>query len=501
MFNQAQKKEWIDKYKKTAAEFKNEEKRLIQTFIAEDFHINKIHISLKDESEGDKKLLDDTREGIKFYIDEAYSYFKGCQKGKNYDIKQRLVKIKENLLKNRIDNKNKFEALMQEEEILEKELEDFERDWEREIAADREAGEAEEGSDRFNIQNNNIEAYTQHLNKNSEIDVYIEYIMNSANVVFEKYSDDDVAKIVQRMSDVEVIKHKTSYIDFLIEKLGGNNLTWQAKDHQDFLRLKAAHGGKINTYDFLTNLEGTLPFIPRSELKTHIKLYNKYHQLFELKKHLVNRYKGIKQAKDEAEKKQALEKINSGLTAKGEVVKLTHEEKVKLDEWKRKKDIEKREKEEEVKRIESAKREQERQKYIEKTNKVKPMLEDYKRQKEYQKQVEQEMAAFNTVNQINEIDLERVRERNEKLVESKKLINKVKPFEKIQRAKSYTQFKLKKMVKLDQMEAKVDEPTAGCEGKKRQKHDYVNNRQANTMGGNVLQRTTRAIPEWRRCLY
>jgi hypothetical protein len=496
MFNQAQKKEWLDKYKKTAADYKNEEKRLIQTFIAEDFHINKIFISLREETDNEKKLLDDTREGIKFYIDEAYSYFKGFQKGKNYDIKQRLIKIKETLLKHRIDNKNKFEALMGEEETLEKELEDFEHEFHI-----SEPKQEEDQGYNFNIQNNNIEIYTQHLNKNSEIDEYIEYIMNSANIVFEKYTDDHVCKIVGRMSDIDVIKHKTSYIDFLIEKMGGMNLTWQSKDHQDFQRLKAVHNGKVNTYDFLEALENTLPFIPRSELKNHIKLYNKYHQLFELKKHLVNRYKNIKQAKEEQDKKQVLEKINSNVgsaPSRIDSIGLTKEEKVKLDEWKQKKQVEKLEKEEETKRIEFAKREQERQKYIEKTNKVKPMLDEFKKQKDYQKQLEQE--ANTNVNKISEIDLERVKERNDKLVESKKLLAKVKPYEKIRLAKSYTKFKLKRMEKLELLETKIEEPTAEYENKKRKKHDYVNNRQADTMGGNVLHRTTRAVPEWRKGL-
>jgi hypothetical protein len=505
MLNQAQKKDWIEKYKKTASEFKNEEKRLIQTFIAEDFHINKIFISLKEEIDSDKKTLDDTRENIKFYIDEAYSFFKGVQKAKNYDIKQRSLKIKEALLKNRIENKNKFETLLQEEEALQKELEDFELEWNRteNINTNNEDDEEEsENNFKLNIQNNNIEIYRQDLTKNGEIDEYIEYVMNSANIVFEKYSDEDINKIVARMNDLTVIKNKTGYIDFLIEKLGGINLTWQNKDHQDFLRLKALHNGKVNTYDFLTALENTLPFIPRSELKTHIKLYNKYHQLFELKKLLVNRYKAIKQVKDDQDKKQILEKLNKDPTAnRGEnIIKLSQEEKAKLDEWKIKKADEKRIKEDEDRRIESAKREQERQKYVERSSKVKPMLDEYKKQKEFEKQIELENQNVGK-ERISEIDLERVKERNDKLLESKKLISRVKPYEKIQRAMSYTKFKLKKMEKLEQLEPKIDVPTAEYENKKRKKHDYVNNREANTMGGNVLQRTTRAIPEWRRCLY
>ena len=61
-------------------------------------------------------------------------------------------------------------------------------------------------------------------------------------------------------------------------------------------------------------------------------------------------------------------------------------------------------------------------------------------------------------------------------------------------------YKLKNMEKYAQVETKFDKPSEIEERKKRKKHDYVNNKDACTMAGNVLGRMTRAIPMWRQGL-
>lgn len=492
MFNNEKKKEWVEGYKKVLSEFRNEERRLIQT-LSEDFHINKIFLCYAAEVENDKKILEESRLNIKYYIDEAFSYFKGAQKGKNFDIKQRLLKIKEAILKSRVENKNKFEALLLEEDELEKELQNFETQL---IAEKEENEELEEATEEVIETNNNP---TMHINKNlSELDEYIEYVIGSGNIVFEKYTDDDVAKIVNRLNEMNLLKNKTSQIEALIEKLGGQNLGWQTNYHQDFLRLKAIHNGKVNTYEFLTALENTLPFFPKSELKNHIRLYNKYNQLYEVKKLLVNRYKSIKAEKEEIDKKQVLEKVISPAVPQSQPI-TPQIDKKKLEEWKLKKQQDKEAQEQMIRMQERQKREMEKLKYLERTNKVKPMIEEFKKQKELEK--EKQIEKVEKI-EISEIDLERIKEKNDKLLENKILIMKNKPDEKIKRAKTYVKYKLKKMEKLDSMDPKLEEKTEGYMQKERKKHDPQKDksRMANTMGGNVLFRTTRAVPEWRKAL-
>jgi hypothetical protein len=492
MFNNERKKEWVDMYKKVLSEFRNEERRLIQT-LAEDFHINKIFLGYTAEVDNDKKTLEETRLNIKYYIDEAFSYFNGTQKGKNYDIKQRLYKIKEAILKNRVDNKNKFEALLMEEDELEKEIHQFETIFNSEMQK-----EQEEEKEAIRLEEDEIVNKQISTNKTmNELEEYFEYVMNSGNIVFEKYNEDDVTKIINKINDMNICKNKTTQIDNLIDKLGSQNLGWQANYHQDFLRLKAIHNGKINTYDFLTALENTLPFFPKSELKNHIRLYNKYHQLYEAKKLLVNRYKTLKTEKDEQEKKQVLEKVIVPQQVQAPMTPQV--DKKKIEEWKQKKQQEKEMEEQIKKNIEKAKREQEKMKHIEKMNKVKPMIEEYKKQKEREK--EKQIEKLST-HEINETDLDRIREKNEKLVEKKILVSKTKPLEKIRRAKSYVKFRLKQMEKLEAIEPKLEEKTEGYIQKERKKHDPKKDkgRIADTMGGNVLYHTNRAIPQWRKGL-
>ncbi len=144
-------------------------------------------------------------------------------------------------------------------------------------------------------------------------------------------------------------------------------------------------------------------------------------------------------------------------------------------------------------------REQEKMKHVEKMNKVKPMIDEYKKQKEFEKEKQSEKIVKP---EISEIDLERIKEKNERLIENKILITKHKPYEKIKREMNYVKYKLKKMEKLEAMEPKLEAKTEGYIQKERKKYDpkIDKGRKAETMGGNVLYRTTRAVPEWRKGL-
>jgi hypothetical protein len=81
MFNNEKKKDWVETYKKVMSEFRNEERRLIQT-LAEDFHINKIFLSFTAEVENDKKTLEESRLNIKYYIDKLFHISKASKKEK-----------------------------------------------------------------------------------------------------------------------------------------------------------------------------------------------------------------------------------------------------------------------------------------------------------------------------------------------------------------------------------------------------------------------------------
>jgi hypothetical protein len=509
-FNYVNKKEWIDEYKKISNNFKIEERNLKQTYLNDDYHLNKIYIAmLKDEVEIEKKVFEEFMKQTKSSIDDVFTFFKGkssnVNKVRNSDIRHKIYKIEESLNKNRLEFKNKFETMMIEEETLEKELKDFESNFSNQLKNNFD-DEDENRDINFNSPEEKTNDYVNKNNStNDKIDEYINYIMNNVNVVFEEYTQEDVIKLIQKLTwkDLDIIKIKINLTDHIIDKnLGGVNLSWQARDHQEFLKLKAAHNNKINTFEFLNELENTLPFIPRSELKNHIKLFNKFYHLFELKKLLIYRYKEIKNEIDEVEKKEILNKITNEKRPSTACNNISNVDKQKLEEWKKKKMQEKKEKFEELMLMEQEKKEKEKEKFNKRAIEKKDLIDEYKRNKSI---------IINTVNKTNEstnklqvskIDMERIKEKNEKLVEKKTLLVKSKSLNMIKKAQNYTVFKLKKMEKLEKLPPKVNEKTENYENKKRKKFDYKTDvrRDVYTMGGNVLGHMTRAVPEWRKSL-
>ena len=88
----------------------------------------------------------------------------------------------------------------------------------------------------------------------------------------------DALTIIKKLNsnDLEQIKETIEYINKIIEKnLGGINLFWQQKEHEEFLKLRINFHNKINNYEFLTALSNTIPYIPINEHKNHIRLFEK----------------------------------------------------------------------------------------------------------------------------------------------------------------------------------------------------------------------------------
>ena len=121
---------------------------------------------------------------------------------------------------------------------------------------------------------------------------YSNYGINEEEITFN-----DIEKLIKKMNNnhLKLIRIKTDIINAIIEKkLGGNNQGWEPKEQDEFIKLKNNYNNKINTYEFLTALSTTIPYIPVSELKNHINLYEKYIKINEVKKLLLNKYKEIR---------------------------------------------------------------------------------------------------------------------------------------------------------------------------------------------------------------
>jgi len=352
------------------------------------------------------------------------------------------------------------------------------------------------------------------------IDKYIDKIMSNVNYPLygideEEITFNDIEKLIKKMNQnhLKIIRIKTDIINVIIEKkLGGNNQGWEPKEHEEFLKLKNSYNNKINTYEFLTSLSTTIPYIPVSELKNHINLYEKYIKINEIKKLLLNKYKEIKKKKEEEEKLKRIKKLNEEKKIREEQkkeaknkYKIQQERRQKVMEWKQNKEKELMEKQQIL--FEEKKIQRQKEKEIYYINKIKNqyILEDYHRRKEKEKEEKErliEEEKLKLAQNINKFDIDRIKDKEDALLQKKLDAKQVKQSNKMSQEIKYQNYKIKEKQKLKYVPSKLKESTTQSKNRKREKFDpnKEQKKDACTMANNVLGRTTRAIPSWRQGL-
>ena len=328
------KTKWIEELRKLASQYKAEEFNLSQSCLQTDFHLNKIYKTLFiDEINSEYKSFNSLQKQLKFYINEAYSYLVGkrISKTENYEFQNKISKIENLLHKIRNDYKLKFDSLIVEEATLQQELDNYDMIFMNEFSKEQENKLREYYNNRKNkdediemlnkmSQNQNMKNYsllnignrknhpksasantgtgvangeegTEQIYNLDLIDKYIDKVMINANYSIygldeEEITYNDIEKLIKKMNKnhLNIIRIKTDIINSIIEKkLGGNYQGWEPKEHEEFLKLKISHNNRINTYEFLTSLSNTIPYIPVSELKNHIHLWLFFHYLSKIK--------------------------------------------------------------------------------------------------------------------------------------------------------------------------------------------------------------------------
>ena len=548
------KTKWIDDLRKIVSQYKSEEFNLTQSCLQIDFHLNKIYKSLFiDEINTEYKNFNSLQKQLKFYINEAYSYILGkkISKTENYEFQNKINKIENLILKIRNEYKIKFDTLLSEETSLEKELENYDLIFMNEFAKEQEDKLREYYNNRLNQDedmemlnnmnkqntNTNIKNYSllNVLNKkiktDSEekkvyndldlIDKYIEKIMTNVNINYSNYgineeeiTFNDIEKLIKKMNNnhLKLIRIKTDIINAIIEKkLGGNNQGWEQKEQDEFIKLKNSYNNKINTYEFLTSLSTIIPYIPVSELKNHINLYEKYIKINEVKKLLLNKYKEIRKKKEEEEKEKKIKKLNEEKKLRQEQkkdaknkIKMQQERRKKIIEWKQNKEKELIEKQQIL--FEEKKIQKQKEKEIYYINKIKTqyILDDYHKKKEQEKEKQRliEEEKIKSAQNINKFDIDRIKDKEDALLQKKLEAKQNKASVKMNQEIKYQNYKIKEKEKLKYVPSKLKESTTQSKNRKREKFDAnkEQKKDAYTMANNVLGRTARAIPAWRQGL-
>ena len=505
----------------------------------------------------------------------SYIVGKKISKTDNFEFQNKISKIENLILKIRNEYKIKFDTLLAEETSLEKELDNYDLIFMEEFAKEQEnklreyynnrlnKDEDMEMLNNMNNQNdNNMKNYSilnvlnkknqntnqnksSGINKNKDklnseeennkdiqeekqvynnldlIDKYIDKIMTNVNYPIYGINDEeeitfnDIEKLVKKMNQnhLKIIRIKTDIINAIIEKkLGGNNQGWEPKEHEEFIKLKNAYNNRINTYEFLTALSQTIPYIPVSELKNHIYLYEKFVKINDIKKLLLNKYKEIKKKKEEDEKEKKIQKIKEERKLREEQKKdarnkqkIQEERRQKVLEWKQNKEKELLAKQQILYEEKKIQRQKEKEIYY--INKIKNhyALEEYhqrkkQEQEEKAKLIEEEKNKL--AQNINKFDIDRIKDKEDALLQKKLDAKQVKVSNKLSQEIKYQNYKIKEKEKLKYVPSKLKESTTQSKNRKREKFDpnKEQKKDAYTMANNVLGRTTRAVPSWRQGL-
>ena len=162
-----------------------------------------------------------------------------------------------------------------------------------------------------NISENPIKYYLEKIKKEIS-NIYLSNIINKKNNRFirvyctptnEKEKEDE--KSIINNIKIYLEKKSENSLNFLNEaikkinniikdELGGIYLGWTESEHNEFIKLKKAFKGNINSFLFLSNLNNLFPYMNITKLKKHIKLYEIYLKLEKIKKLIMDKYKTLK---------------------------------------------------------------------------------------------------------------------------------------------------------------------------------------------------------------
>ena len=421
--------QWIEEYKKLSNLFKNEENNLIKSFLQDDYSLFKLYQNLiKTDYEKEKSNYQLIERQLKNYINESFSYLKGknATRLNNFDFQNKIRKIDELFHKIKKEQKTKYDNLLIEESSLEKEINNYTKNFEQLFKEEENVIKTKKKShinsknlskQKPDIQNSNLEL----------IHKYINNIMNNIGIIDNEINQltfKDLEKIIEKLnsSDIIEVKEIIEQINNIIEKeFGGVYIGWQPKEHEEFLKLRTSYNNNINNYEFLTALCNLIPYIPSSEHKNHIRLFEKYIQLKEIKNSLIKKYTDLKEEIDEETKSLFFERKNFSKKIPSDLDNINTKKKLMIKEWKEKKTMEKKTNLSKQKMDKKLQKEKERNLFLLNKEKKEIIINKYKEKKEVEKKRLQDKNKDDKYkNILNQIDLDRIKKKEDILLEKKK---------------------------------------------------------------------------------
>lgn len=513
---------WEEEWVNLCNSFKNDEKLFHKKYILGDFQLAKFLNKLKEQELIEKRNLENSKNTYKESINEIKSLMEfesNNDSNKNNIIKLKLLKLHKFMDKTKKEYKNIYEKLLQEEISLSMELNEFED----KFSVMNNKDDHEKEINLINT-NHNLVFKTEfkeptkdncldecHKQK-SFIEITISNICNNKIISKSDFPEEELFENISNLKDVNYVKEKISDIDdFINVNMKGINLSWDKKDHDEFIKVVSMFNGKINSIEFFVSLEESLPYISVKELKNHIKMYTIYIFLRDIKKLLLNQIKEIKsneKCHEKVMKKvELIHEINSNqvkcINNKENQIK-----KEQVKNWKEIKVNEKRQEEENLKNEQKLKnlKEKKRLENIIKENRKKLEIANEKKLAEQElEQFEKEHKDQINKPQISKFDLERIKEKNEKIIEKRlELLKRPKSQDRaiLKLESNYMKFVEKRKEELKNISSNVSQATLISNLKKKEKFDNKKHQVKDccTMANNLLFKTALKTPDWRKNL-
>lgn len=572
---------WIEEYKMLANMYKNEESYLLRSFLNSNFHLKKQFDSLKDIQLSDSRKVQETTSFISGKIKDYIANSQYQFRPNDQLLSTKLQNINSLITKSKHEFKQIYEKLTQEEIDLTVDLNEIENRIANSSFISNNTTDNHNHHTQNNNKNNdtsnadiniidgelnNISNSSNHkslLSKNKKeeltIDTVISNIMNNFIISKNNFPEELLENFIDNINNESFIREKIQEVDdILIVNLKAPNYNWSANDHNEFIKIVSMYSGNINGLDFFESLEIAIPYLPVSELRNHIKIYNKSVLLKEIKKILLNRHKNIKAEKINLKNKEIIDNtinidfklnkikeiatnneldyedliINIDRNKIARIKEINEEEilnllkqelnnkndkekkKQELEEWKRYKEIRKNEDILLKKQLDHEAKIKERDKYLKKKQDNQKIIEAYKEKKNYKENTQEfpnngnhdhtyyTKNEFPYKKQISNIDLQRIQEKNNYLIEKKIQMKRVKSSNGLKSEIQFNKFKEKRKSELINTTSKLTELTTNYQMKQRTKFDPNNqkSKDCSTLANNVLGRTALKVPEWRKNL-
>lgn len=299
--------------------------------------------------------------------------------------------------------------------------------------------------------------------------------------------------VARRGSETDPHKLEVMKLDREILDLGGPSLGWDDDEHKAFMKLRTQYKHKLCPA-FFRDAANLLPLFDQEAIEDHCDRHDTLLRLQLKKRNLLSAWREAKLKKAEDANEFVEEAIPKSKPAKRpESADMTRKQ---IEEWRQtqketKERIQAEKKEEERKRTEATAARKAMQ------MRKKQQVAEFKERKEYEKFHKQLVDNYakkrNTVDLTDE-DKERLRLREEKLLQKRLQITELKARAEEQKRIKEAEGRLKTEASWAYVDSRLQQETTAFI---KRKEDKKRENRAESFGGQLLRTTGRAIPSWR----